>query len=298
MSLKVGTRGSRLAMAQTNRVCSMLKKLGIETEIVTIKTIGDDKTNVPLHRVGGQGIFVRALDDAIINGEVDFAVHSMKDIPAKRPDGVVTCAVLKRDSPCDFLVHNCPLEEIKVVGTSSTRRKAQLLRGNLNPEIKELRGNVDTRLRRLENNEFDAIVLAEAGMERLSLKLAGTRLIPQWYVPSPNQGIIAVVCRDDPKLSSELSVLDDPITRRDAEVERAVMEEIGGGCFTPQGVYCKDGFLIAEVLSLDGKRYQRIEDNGDSIEEGRLVGKKLREIAGDLIEEARQSLGISGEQNG
>ncbi len=298
MSLKVGTRGSRLAMAQTNRVCSMLKKLGIETEIVTIKTIGDDKTNVPLHRVGGQGIFVRALDDAIINGEVDFAVHSMKDIPAKRPDGVVTCAVLKRDSPCDFLVHNCPLEEIKVVGTSSTRRKAQLLRGNLNPEIKELRGNVDTRLRRLENNEFDAIVLAEAGMERLGLKLAGTRLIPQWYVPSPNQGIIAVVCRDDPKLSSELSVLDDPITRRDAEVERAVMEEIGGGCFTPQGVYCKDGFLIAEVLSLDGKRYQRIEDNGDSIEEGRLVGKKLREIAGDLIEEARQSLGISGEQNG
>lgn len=298
MSLKVGTRGSRLAMAQTNRVCSMLKKLGIETEIVTIKTIGDDKTNVPLHRVGGQGIFVRALDDAIINGEVDFAVHSMKDIPAKRPDGVVTCAVLKRDSPCDFLVHNCPLEEIKVVGTSSTRRKAQLLRGNLNPEIKELRGNVDTRLRRLENNEFDAIVLAEAGMERLSLKLAGTRLIPQWYVPSPNQGIIAVVCRDDPKLISELSVLDDPITRRDAEVERAVMEEIGGGCFTPQGVYCKDGFLIAEVLSLDGKRYQRIEDNGDSIEEGRLVGKKLREIAGDLIEEARQSLGISGEQNG
>lgn len=298
MSLKVGTRGSRLAMAQTNRVCSMLKKLGIETEIVTIKTIGDDKTNVPLHRVGGQGIFVRALDDAIINGEVDFAVHSMKDIPAKRPDGVVTCAVLKRDSPCDFLVHNCPLEEIKVVGTSSTRRKAQLLRGNLNPEIKELRGNVDTRLRRLENNEFDAIVLAEAGMERLSLKLAGTRLIPQWYVPSPNQGIIAVVCRDDPKLISELSVLNDPITRRDAEVERAVMEEIGGGCFTPQGVYCKDGFLIAEVLSLDGKRYQRIEDNGDSIEEGRLVGKKLREIAGDLIEEARQSLGISGEQNG
>ncbi|MDD4126983.1 MAG: hydroxymethylbilane synthase [Methanomicrobium sp.] len=293
MSLKVGTRGSRLAMAQTNRVCNMLKENGIETEIVIIKTVGDDKTNVPLHKVGGQGIFVRALDDAIINGEVDFAVHSMKDIPAKRPEGVMTCAVLKRDSPCDFLVHKCPLEEIKIVGTSSTRRKAQLLRGNLHPEIRELRGNVDTRLRKLENKEYDAIVLAEAGMERLGLKLPGTKLIPQWYVPSPNQGIIAVVCRNDPELSSILSVLNDPATKRDAEVERAVMEEIGGGCFTPQGVYCCDGFLIAEVLSLDGKRYERIEDNGETAEEGRLVGQKLRSIAYDLIEEARLSLGIN-----
>ncbi|MBR6447252.1 MAG: hypothetical protein IKS74_02085, partial [Methanomicrobium sp.] len=97
--LRAGTRGSRLAMAQTKRVCGMLEKLGIKTEIVVIKTIGDDRTNVPMHQVGGQGIFVRALDDAIINGEVDFAVHSMKDIPAKRPEGVTTCAVLKRDSP-------------------------------------------------------------------------------------------------------------------------------------------------------------------------------------------------------
>lgn len=293
MSLKVGTRGSRLAMAQTNRVCNMLRDKGIETEIVIIKTVGDDKTNVPLHKVGGQGIFVRALDDAILNGEVDFAVHSMKDIPAKRPAGVVTCAVLKRDSPCDFLVHRCPLEEIKVIGTSSTRRKAQLLRGNLNSEIRELRGNVDTRIRKFENGDYDAIVLAEAGMERLGLKLPGTRLIPQWYVPSPNQGIIAVVCRDDNRISEMLSVLDDPKTRRDAGVERAVMEEIGGGCYTPQGVYCSDGFLIAEVLSLDGQRCERIEDNGETIEEGRLVGQKLRVIASDLIEEARLNLGIN-----
>lgn len=293
MRLKVGTRGSRLAMVQTERVCNMLNDKGIDTEIIVIKTVGDDRTNVPLHQVGGQGIFVRALDDAIINGEVDFAVHSMKDIPAKRPEGVVTCAVLKRDSPCDFLVHKCPLEEIKVVGTSSTRRKAQLLRGNLNPEIRELRGNVDTRLRKLEEGEYDAIVLAEAGMQRLGLELPGTRLITQWYVPSPNQGIIAVVCRNEPRLTELLSVLNDPKTKKDAEVERAVMEEIGGGCFTPQGVYCQDGFLLAEVLSLDGKRYERIEDNGDTVEEGRLVGKKLRSIAYDLIEEARVNLGIN-----
>ncbi|WOF15890.1 hydroxymethylbilane synthase [Methanoplanus sp. FWC-SCC4] len=292
MPLKLGTRGSRLAMAQTERVCKILAEKGIDTEIVIIKTVGDDKTDVPLHKVGGQGIFVRALDDAIITGEVDFAVHSMKDIPAQRPTGVTTCAVLERDSPADFLVHECPLEEIKIIGTSSTRRTAQLKRGNLNAEIKELRGNVDTRLRKLREGEYDAIVLAEAGMQRLSMDLPGTRLLCQWYVPSPNQGTIAVVCRDDPELVKQLSVLDHPQTRIDTEVERAVMEEIGGGCFTPQGVYCKDGFLIAEVLSLDGKRWERIEDNGESIEEGHLIGQKLRGMASDLIEEARQNLGI------
>jgi len=123
MSVRIGTRGSRLAMVQTNRVCSLLTDAGIETEIIEIKTIGDTKTIVPMHAVGGEGIFVRALDDAIQNGEIDAAVHSMKDIPAFRPKGVVTCAVLKRDSPADFLVHYCDLKDVKVIGTSSTRRR-------------------------------------------------------------------------------------------------------------------------------------------------------------------------------
>lgn len=290
--LRAGTRGSRLAMAQTKRVCGMLEKLGIKTEIVVIKTIGDDRTNVPMHQVGGQGIFVRALDDAIINGEVDFAVHSMKDIPAKRPEGVVTCAVLKRDSPCDYLVHNCPLEEVKVIGTSSTRRKAQLLRGGLNPEIKELRGNVDTRLKKLNAGDYDAIVLAEAGMQRLGMELPGTQLMPQWYVPSPNQGIIAVVCRDDKELAARFAPLNDETTASDSLYERIVMEEIGGGCFTPQGIFCENGFMIAEVLSLDGKVQQRIEDNVSSVEDAHAIGQKLKVIAADLIEDARRKLGI------
>jgi len=292
MSLIAGTRASRLALAQTERVCGMLDKIGVETEVKKISTSGDDRTNVPLHKVGGQGIFVKALDDAILNGEIDFAVHSMKDIPAKRPEGVVTSAILKRDSPADFLVHHCPLNEIKVVGTSSTRRRAQFLRGGLDVEIKELRGNVDTRLRKLKDGEYDAIVLAEAGMERLGMDLPGTRLLPQWHVPSPNQGIIAVVCRDDPELIDIFEPLNHYQTAKDANVERVVMEEIGGGCYTPQGVYCENGFLIAEVLSLDGKRWERIEDDGSSIEEGRLIGRKLRSIGYDIIEEARQSLGI------
>ena len=292
MPLRVGTRGSRLAMAQTTTVCEMLRSRGIETEVVTIGTVGDDRTGVPMHKVGGQGIFVRALDDAILDGDIDFAVHSMKDIPAKRPEGLTTCAILRRDSPADFLVHTCPLEEVKVVGTSSTRRKAQLLRSGLDVEVKELRGNVDTRLRKLDEGMYDAIVLAEAGMQRLGMDLPGTRLLPQWFVPSPNQGTIAVVSRDDPDIAGALGILDDAATRRDVEVERAVMEEIGGGCFTPQGVYCSDGFLIAEILSLDGTRWERIEDNGDSVSEGRLIGQKLHSIAFDLIEEARATLGV------
>lgn len=287
-----GTRASRLAMAQTERVCGMLDKLGTGTEVKKISTSGDDTTNVPLHKVGGQGIFVKALDDAILNGEVDFAVHSMKDIPAQRPDGVVTCAVLERDSPADFLVHSCPLEDVKVVGTSSTRRRAQFLRGGLDVEIKDLRGNVDTRLRKLEEGQYDAIVLAEAGMQRLGMDLPGTRLLPQWYVPSPNQGIIAVVCREDNDLEEIFRPLNHSQTEKDAGVERAVMEEIGGGCYTPQGVFCEDGFLIAEILSLDGKRWERIEDDGSTVEEGRLIGRKLRSIGYEIIEEARISLGL------
>jgi len=292
MSLVVGTRGSRLAMAQTNRVCGQLAERGIETEVTEIKTVGDARTQVPMHQVGGQGIFVRALDDAILAGEIDFAVHSMKDIPAFRPEGLCTAAILKRDSPADFLVHECDIEDIRVVGTSSTRRRAQLMRSSLDVEVRELRGNVDTRLRKLHEGQYDAIVLAEAGMQRLDMDLPGTQLLPQWFVPSPNQGTIAVVCRDDPDLIEQLSVIDHPQTRLDTEVERAVMEEIGGGCFTPQGVFCEDGFLIAEVLSLDGSRYERVEDNGDSVEEGRLIGKKLRNLSWDLIEEARQTLGL------
>ena len=292
MSLTVGTRGSRLAMAQTERVCTQLADLGIETEVVEIKTVGDARTQVPMHQVGGQGIFVRALDDAILAGEIDFAVHSMKDIPAFRPEGLATAAILERDSPADFLVHECDIEDIRVVGTSSTRRRAQLLRSSLDVEVRELRGNVDTRLRKLREGEYDAIVLAEAGMQRLAMDLPGTQLLPQWFVPSPNQGTIAVVSRDDPELCDTLAAIDHPQTRLDTEVERAVMEEIGGGCFTPQGVFCEDGFLLAEVLSLDGSRYERVEDNGDSVEEGRLIGKKLHNISWDLIEEARQALGL------
>jgi len=292
MSLRIGTRGSALALAQTNKVVGMLADRGIEAEIITITTEGDTATNVPLHAIGGQGVFVRALDDAILRGEIDAAVHSMKDIPAARPAGLVCCAVLERDSPADFLAHECPLDAVRIIGSSSTRRCAQLLRDAPALEVKQLRGNVDTRLRKLREGQYDAIVLAEAGLQRLGLTLSGEPLPTDRFVPSPNQGTVAVVCRDDPAVVEAFAALDHAPTRLDVEIERAVMEEVGGGCFTPQGIYCRDGDLIAEVLALDGSRWERIERHVATVGEARECGQALRRQAGGLIREAYAALGI------
>lgn len=292
MSLLIGTRGSRLALAQAEKVCALLDMQGTATEIVVISTQGDRETGVPLHEIGGQGVFVRALDDAILSGEIDAAVHSMKDIPAARPEGLVTSAILERDSPADFLAHSIPGDEVAVIGTSSTRRRAQLLRSNPDLDIRQLRGNVDTRLRKLNSGEYDAIVLAEAGMQRMNLSLDGARLDPGVFVPSPNQGTIAVVSSTRREVCDAFSPLDHPPTRADVEAERAVMEAVGGGCFTPQGIYCRDGYLIGEILSLDGSRSVRIEEEINSIEDAARYGARLHVEGRDLIREAYEKLGL------
>jgi hydroxymethylbilane synthase len=295
MSIRIGTRGSKLALAQTETVMKKLKALGIPSEKHIITTQGDITTQVPLHAIGGQGVFVRALDDAILDGEIDCAVHSMKDIPAYRPHGIFTAAVLKRDSPADYIAHNGALGKVKVIGTSSTRRRAQLLRHDPELIIKDLRGNVDTRIRKLNDGEYDAIILAEAGLTRLDIRIPGERFPPEKFVPSPNQGTIAVVSRADPSLMEELSALDHPQTRTDVLIERAVMEQLGGGCYTPLGIYCRAGHLIAEVLSLDGSRTERIDTDVQSIDEAREQGRHLKERAQDLIEDACKQLGLSNE---
>lgn len=292
MSLRIGTRGSQLALAQTERVCKALTHIGIEVETAVIRTKGDTNTGVPLHEIGGQGVFVRALDEAIIDGTIDAAVHSMKDIPAQRPRGVVTGAVLTRDSPADFLAYEKQIGDVQIVGTSSTRRRAQLLRHDPDIEVRQLRGNVDTRLKKMRDGEYDAIVLAEAGLERMGYTAKGQRLPTSQFVPSPNQGTIAVVCRNSPEIIDMVRPLDDQQTRMDVGIERAIMEEVGGGCFTPQGIYCRDGHLIAEVLALDGTRDVRIEDDITTAEEARECGRKLRTDAADLIKEAYKQLGI------
>jgi len=297
MSIKIGTRGSKLALIQTGIVAKKLSDMGIQTEQVIIHTAGDTKTQVPLHEIGGQGVFVRALDDAILAGDIDCAVHSMKDIPAFRPSGLITAAILKRDPAADFIAYQGTLGNVKVVGTSSTRRRAQLLRHDPSIAVKDLRGNVDTRIRKMNGGEYDAIILAEAGLARMDLHIQGERLPPETFVPSPNQGTIAVVSRADPSLREVLSAFDHPQTRTDVMIERAVMEQLGGGCFTPLGIYCKAGHLIAEVLSLDGARTERIEADVKSIEEAREQGRQLRVRAQGLIDEAYKQLGITGESS-
>jgi hydroxymethylbilane synthase len=296
MSVKIGTRGSKLALAQTTTVCKKLAALGFETEQVIINTQGDTTTGVPLHEIGGQGVFVRALDDAILAGHIDCAVHSMKDIPTFRPNGLITAAVLERDSTADYLAYSGSLDAVRVIGTSSTRRRAQLLRHDPEITIKDLRGNVDTRIRKMAAGEYDAIMLAEAGLTRLGIRIPGERLPPEKFVPAPNQGTIAVVSRTDPSLMERLSHLDHSPSRTDVAVERAVMEQLGGGCFTPLGIYCHHGHLIAEVLSLDGTRTERIDTDVKSIEQARELGKILHGRAKDLIDDAYKKLGIRYER--
>jgi hydroxymethylbilane synthase len=220
----------------------------------------------------------------------------MKDIPAYRPSGIVTAAVLKRDSAADYLAYKGSLRTVKVIGTSSTRRRAQMLRHDPDITTKDLRGNVDTRIRKMSAGEYDAILVAEAGLTRLGIRIPGERLSPERFVPAPNQGTIAVVSRADPSLMEELSVLDHPQTRTDVATERAVMEKLGGGCFTPLGIYCHSGHLIAEVLSLDGTRTERLETDVQSIEQAREQGIQLHTRAKDLIEDAYLKLGISHER--
>jgi hydroxymethylbilane synthase len=294
MSIKIGTRGSKLALIQTGTVAKKLADLGIGTEQVIIHTEGDTTTQVPLHEIGGQGVFVRALDDAILAGDIDCAVHSMKDIPACRPSGLITAAILKRDSPADFIAYRGSLSNVKVIGTSSTRRRAQLLRHDRSVTVKDLRGNVDTRIRKMSGGEYDAIILAEAGLTRMGIRIQGEQLPPEKFIPSPNQGTVPVVSRADPSLREVLSSLDHPQTRTDVMIERAVMEQLGGGCYTPLGIYCKAGHLIAEVLSLEGTRVERIETDVKTIDEAREQGRQLRARAQVLIDDAYKQLGMSG----
>ncbi len=293
MHLKIGTRSSMLARAQAEKVAGLLQAEGVTTELVFISTAGDEQTGVPLHEIGGQGVFVRALDEALKSKEIDIAVHSMKDIPAERPDGIVSAAILKRDSPADYVVTEKKPDEVKIIGTSSTRRTAQLKRNWSNLSIRPLRGNIDTRLGKLRAGEYDAIVLAEAGLQRLSLTLPGFRLDPTVHVPSTNQGTIAVVSRDEPEVTKALATIDDQVSRTDTMIERTVMEKIGGGCYTPLGIYCKNRHMIAEVLSLEGDRVFRLERTITDQDEAERFGDEVRESGRDLIDEAYERLGLS-----
>ncbi len=242
----IGTRGSKLAILQTEKVCERLRKLRLEYEIKTVQSLGDVITDRGLYEMPSEGVFVKKLDTLLLTGKIDLAVHSMKDIPLERDERLETSAVLPRDSPYDALVSKYSLANMPngaVIGTSSVRRKYQFLhyveKEGVKVKIKDIRGNVDTRINKFQSGEYDGVILAEAGLERLNLDIEYERLDCDPFVPSPGQGIIAIVTRKGSEESEILKEIDDAKTRVEAEAEKEVLKVMGGGCSLPVGVHAR-----------------------------------------------------------
>jgi hydroxymethylbilane synthase len=258
VKLRIGTRRSRLALAQAGEVAERLARAGVESEVVPMATSGDRGAPVASSPAGVKGLFV-----ALRDGEVDLAVHSAKDLPAADDEGVAVAAVPPRADPSDLLVTRDPtLREGAIVGTSSLRRRAQLLA--LRPELRliEIRGNVDRRLRKLEDGEVDGVVLAAAGIARLGATPPSSEVLP--IVPAPGQGCLAVQARVDDGATREAAAwLDDPDSRMAFEAERSVMARLGGGCALPLGALATVAGdtvrLVAVVATPDGSRIVRAE---------------------------------------
>jgi hydroxymethylbilane synthase len=267
--LVAGSRGSKLAMTQTNQIASALDA---DVEIRKIVTRGDKITDVALAKVEGKAFFTRELDEALVNGEIDFAVHSFKDIPTELPDGLVIAAVPSRERPNDAIVSSFPtIEELPVgarVGTSSLRRQAQVLRARSDVQLADLRGNIDTRVRKLGEGEYDAIVVAEAGLRRLGYRDYHP-LDPQVFIPAAGQGALAVTARaDDEEVLRMLSVLDDPMSRLGCISERAFLAALEGGCQIPAGVHTRIDIsegtvtIIGFISTVDGRVFLVDTDEG------------------------------------
>jgi hydroxymethylbilane synthase len=241
-------------------VKSLLAKNGVESELIIVQTSGDNFADKPF-REAGIGAFVRDIDDLMLKGEIDIAVHSMKDVPTKRPKEIGICAVMPRAAPYDVLIFERSLPKGATIGTSSLRRQAQLARYYPSYNRKQIRGNVDTRIRKLRANEFDAVILAKAGLDRLGISIKKKRLP---FIPSPNQGIIAVMANQESDDFDIVAKINDEQTFIEGMVERVIMETLGGGCLVPLGILAHLDSewvnVVAEVLSLDGKRIVHLTD--------------------------------------
>lgn len=293
-SIAMGTRGSKLALKQANWVASNLKQLYPQLKIETkiIKTKGDKILNSPLSKIGTKGLFVKELEDALLNREIDLAVHSMKDVPTDLPKGLIIGAITERIDVRDALISkgNHKLNELasgSLIGTSSLRRKAQLLAFRSDLEIVDLRGNLNTRLKKLEQNELNAIVIAVAGLIRLGLKDKITQILPiDISLPAAGQGALGIEIRkDDDEIKELISNLDKPHSHIAIKAERSFLSELGGGCQIPIGVL---GTIEGEILNLkgviasvDGKKLIRSEIKGpnDAPERiGKELAKKVIEL--------------------
>jgi hydroxymethylbilane synthase len=305
--LRIGSRGSILARWQAEFVRKQLFQLtGVEAEIIIIKTAGDKMQQAPLTQIGGKGIFIKELEEALLEETVDLAVHSVKDIPTETPSRLHFPAVCRRDDVRDCLVSHkgetlATLKQGARVGTSSLRRQAQLRHQRPDLDIRELRGNVDTRLRKVESGEYDAIVLSKAGLDRLGWSQKITEpLSPEISLPAVGQGAIAIESRlKDTEATEILGKLDDEESRTAIIAERALLAALQGGCQVPLGAWARmeRGELVmdAVVCSLDGVQYIRQRATAPPDQAAQLGGQMAKLLADggarSILEEVQRSRG-------
>jgi hydroxymethylbilane synthase len=354
-TLRLGTRGSQLALIQANMVAALLRaRAGVSCDVIVIKTSGDRLADAPLAQIGGKRVFVKEIEDALLDGAVDLAVHSSKDLPAELPDGLALGATLPREDPRDAIVlpvpinvegsapsavgqrvsnrveglfpagvdfpaadaaaasvgafPQLPLDDIvhrlgdaPTIGTSSVRRTAQLVQLFPDAKFSAIRGNLDTRLRKLDTGEFNAVVLAAAGLKRLGRQARISALLPpEVCLPAPGQGIIAVETRrDDTAVRAFVDAANDPASTAALAAERMVVLRLGGGCQMPIGAYATvsntELSLSAMVISLDGSRVIRAEASG-AVTDSDAVGTRaamrlLAQGAAEILAEVQSTRG-------
>lgn len=289
MKYVVGARGSQLSVAQTNWVISELKKVNpdCEYEIKPITTKGDTDTR-PLFTIDQKGIFEKEIDRAVVQKEVDFAVHSLKDVPSELDDNLILASIPKRETVNDVFISSddSTLDGIKegsVIGTSSLRRAVQVSRKRPDVIVKPIRGNIETRIKKVSGENYDAIVLAQAGISRLGMDVKYTALSIEDFSPSPGQGAIAIVARaDDTKTISMLKKIEDADSRLEIEAERSLSDYVDSGCRFPLGAYAKsngsDMTLTVSAFSVDGKQsllVNKIGKKNDPASLGKSAGEEL-----------------------
>jgi hydroxymethylbilane synthase len=293
--LRIGSRGSQLALWQANHVAALLRAKGHTVEIEVIKTTGDKIASVALAKVGTKGMFTKEIEDALHEKRVDLAVHSLKDVPTDLADEFELAAIMKREDPRDAFisVNFSSLEELPrgaKVGTSSLRRQCQLKAMRPDLEVFPVRGNVDTRLRKLESGEYDAIILAAAGVLRLGLEAnVRSRISADVMCPAVGQGALAIeIRRGDQHTKTLLAFLNDADTQAAIDCERALLGSLGGGCQVPIGAYAEQRgdrlFLRAMVGRPDGRQILREQAEGtDGVKLGRETAQTLLWRGGDKI---------------
>lgn len=298
-NLIIGTRQSLLAMWQSNYIAGRLREEypGCEVTLKKIVTKGDRILDVPLAKIGGKGLFTKEIEQELLDGTIDLAVHSLKDMPTVLPEGLCLTAITERANAGDAFVSNkySSIEELpegSVLGTSSLRRRAQLLARRPDLKIVDLRGNVDTRLKKLDEGQMDAIILAAAGLTRLGHADRIKEIIPQSYcLPAVGQGALAIECRTDNfKVRQMLDFLNDTSTKQATDAERAFLGLLEGGCQVPIGVHAEvnEGRIAMEavIASLDGSTVLRDTAEGnaaDAVTLGRALGQKMLDNGGREI---------------